>query len=157
MQGHLALIYSHQLCLCTIIPTCLQMRGIEDCANRHRRHTLIALAANAQQQVAAKLVRQTARRSQSIFGLAGRSKSTLLRGLSGSGALEDCVQPKAASVGDVLAGYQGQVSPRCRTTCFYAKFTVCLCDSYDNVQLSDCKGGALCMARRVNTFSTLGI
>ena len=89
------------------------MRGIEDYANRHRRHTLIALAANAQQQVAAKLVRQTARRSQSIFGMAGRSKSTLLIGLSGGEALEGVVQPMAASAGEALAGYQGQVSSRC--------------------------------------------
>ena len=100
------------------------MRGIEDYANRHRRHTLIALAANAQQQVAAKLVRQTARRSQSIFGMAGRSKSTLLLSLSGGEALEGYVQPMAASVGDALAGYQEQVSPRCRPTCFDACFRI---------------------------------
>ena len=101
-----------QLCLCCIISSCLQMRSIDDCANRHRRHTLIALAANAQQQVAAKLVRQTARRSQSIVGLAGRCKSTLLMDLPGNEALEDYVQPMAASVGNWLAGDQGQVSPR---------------------------------------------
>ncbi len=76
------------------------MRDIEDYANRHRRHTLTALAANAQKQVAAKLVRQTARRSQSIFGMAGRSKSTLLAGLSGSVALEGWVQPAAVTLGD---------------------------------------------------------
>ena len=135
MQSHLALVCWRQLCLCSIVPSCLQMRGIEDCANRHRRHTLIALAANAQQQAAAKLVRQTARRSQSIFGLAGQSKSTLLMGLSGSGALDDFVQPIAASIGGVLAGYQGQVSPRCRPTCFVACCKICLCESYDDVQL----------------------
>ena len=76
------------------------MRYIEDYANRHRRHTLTVLAANAQKQVAAKLVRQTARRSQSIFGMAGRSKSTLLTGLSGSVALEGWVQPAAVTLGD---------------------------------------------------------
>ena len=106
------LICWRQLCLCCIVPSCLQMRGIEDCANRHRRHTLTALAANAQQQVAAKLVRQTARRSQSIVGLAGRFKSTLLIDLSGNEASEDYVQPMAAGVRDWPAGYQGQVSPR---------------------------------------------
>ena len=76
------------------------MRDIEDYANRHRRHMLIALAANVQKQVAAKLVRQTARRSQSIFGMAGRSKSTLLTGLSGSDALEGCLPPAAVTFED---------------------------------------------------------
>ena len=121
------------MCLCSIMSSCLQMRGIEDYANRHRRHTLHALAANAQQQVAAKLVRQTARRSQSMIGMAGRSKSTLQIDLPGGEALEGCVQPKAASVGDVLAGYQGQVSPRCGPTCFDACFRIWQCESYDNV------------------------
>ena len=106
------MICLRQLCLCSIMPNCLQMRGIEDYANRHRRHTLTALAANAQQQVAAKLVRQTARRSQSIFGMAGRSRSTLLIDLPGSEAMEGSVQPLAANFGDKLAGFQGQVSPR---------------------------------------------
>ena len=76
------------------------MRDIEDYANRHRRQTLIALAASVQKQVAAKLVRQTARRSQSIFGMAGRSKSTLLLGLPGSDALEGWVPPMAVTSGD---------------------------------------------------------
>ncbi len=116
-----------------LVPNCLQMRGIEDYANRHRRHTLIALAANAQQQVAAKLVRQTARRSQSIFGMAGRSKSTLLIDLPGSEAMEGSVQPLAANFGDKLAGYQGQVSPRCRPKCCDACLRIWLCKSYDNV------------------------
>ena len=133
MQVLWHLICLHQLRLCSIRPGCLQIRGIEDYANRHRRHTLIALAANAQQQVAAKLVRQTARRSQSIFGMAGRSNSTLLTGLSGSEALGGYVQPMAASVGDALAGYQGPVSPRCRPTCFDACSRIWLCESYDNV------------------------
>ena len=77
------------------------MRDIEDYANRHRRHTLTALAVNAQKQVAAKLVRQTARRSQSIFGMAGRSKSTLLMGLSGSNVLEGWVSITAVTSGEV--------------------------------------------------------
>ena len=124
MQVYLALDLLAPAVLVLYHTRCLQMRGIEDYANRHRRHTLIALAANAQQRVAAKLVRQTARRSQSIFGMAGRSKSTLLRGLSGSEALEGYVQPMAASSGDALAGYQGQVSPRCRTTCLHACFRI---------------------------------
>ena len=76
------------------------MREIEDYANRHRRHTLIALAANAEKQVAAKLVRQTARRSQSIFGMAGRSKSTFLTGLPGIDALEGWVPPTAVTSGE---------------------------------------------------------
>lgn len=127
------MICLRQLCLCSIMPNCLQMRGIEDYANRHRRHTLTALAANAQQQVAAKLVRQTARRSQSIFGMAGRSRSTLLIDLPGSEAMEGSVQPLAANFGDKLAGFQGQVSPRCRPTCFDACLRIWLCKSYDNV------------------------
>ena len=73
------------------------MRDIEDYANRHRRHTLIALAANAQKQAAAKLVRQTARRSQSIFGMAGQSKSTLMLGLSGIDAFDGWVSPSAVT------------------------------------------------------------
>ena len=76
------------------------MRDIADYANRHRRHTLVTLAANVQKQVAAKLVRQTARRSQSIFGMAGRSTSTLLTGLSGSDALEGWVPSMAVSSGE---------------------------------------------------------
>ena len=88
-------------CACaTQRPDCLQMRDIEDYANRHRRHTLIALATNVQKQAAAKLVRQTARRSQSIFGMAGRSKSTLLMGLSGSDALEGWMPPTTVPSGD---------------------------------------------------------
>ena len=76
------------------------MRDIEDCANRHRRHTLTALAASVQKQVAAKLVRQTARPSQSIFAMAGRSKSTLLIGLSGGDALESWMPPTPVTFGD---------------------------------------------------------
>ena len=79
---------------------CLQVRDIEDYANRHRRHTLVALAANVQKEDAAKLVRQTARRSQSIFGLTGRSKSMMLTGLSGSGALVGWARPTAVTFGD---------------------------------------------------------
>ena len=68
----------------------LQVRPIEDVANRHRRKTLYALAEQAEKVLNTALVRAQARRAQSIAAMSTRTKSTLM-GLAerGSGSLND--------------------------------------------------------------------